>query len=338
MTKWNVEELTPGRTLESDLLAQPGRPARVQAARHAPRRPPRARRSCCANDDRIIAGHAVPRAHRSRSTSPSVTTAAASRSSSSSAGVQDRGHLPRSRGQQEAAGAAREPVSTSCSTARRAAARRCWRARSPTSLGMVFVFFNCGAVVEASDFLVIDPGARVAIRRAGDGLRQDRRARSRSRRRPSIRDRAYLVFLDELNRCQEICAQRADAGARLDAPRVPPDREHVHPDPRQRAVHRRRQPRPRVHRHVRHRRRPARSLRAAADGLPAAEGRGRDPRSAATRDLPRPTLEAVVAVADAIRKARTCRARCRSARPTRPASTSRTHCSPTTASARSPRS
>ena len=77
-------------------------------------------------------------------------------------------------------------------------------------------------------------------------------------------------------------AQRADAGARLDAPHVPPDREPLHRDPGQRAVHRRRQPRARVLRHVRHRRRPARPLRAAADGLPAAEGRDEDPRAAAT--------------------------------------------------------
>jgi len=70
------------------------------------------------------------------------------------------------------------------------------------SLGMVFVFFNCGAVVEASDFLVSiqvrasESGAPVtdfvktdvllALEEAGDHP-----------------DRRYLVFLDELNRCQE---------------------------------------------------------------------------------------------------------------------------------------
>lgn len=70
------------------------------------------------------------------------------------------------------------------------------------SLGMVFVFFNCGAVVEASDFFVTiqvrasSSGAPVtdfvktdiltAIEEAGDHP-----------------DRRYLVFLDELNRCQE---------------------------------------------------------------------------------------------------------------------------------------
>jgi MoxR-like ATPase len=70
------------------------------------------------------------------------------------------------------------------------------------SLGMEFVFFNCGAVVEASDFFVSiqvrasESGAPVtdfiktdvltAIEQAGDHP-----------------DTKYLVFLDELNRCQE---------------------------------------------------------------------------------------------------------------------------------------
>jgi MoxR-like ATPase len=70
------------------------------------------------------------------------------------------------------------------------------------SLGMEFVFFNCGAVVEASDFFVSiqvrasESGAPVtdfiktdvltAIEQAGD--------------HPETK---YLVFLDELNRCQE---------------------------------------------------------------------------------------------------------------------------------------
>lgn len=70
------------------------------------------------------------------------------------------------------------------------------------SLGMEFVFFNCGAVVEASDFFVSisvrasDSGAPVtdfvktdiliALEEAGEHL-----------------ERRYLVFLDELNRCQE---------------------------------------------------------------------------------------------------------------------------------------
>jgi MoxR-like ATPase len=70
------------------------------------------------------------------------------------------------------------------------------------SLGMEFVFFNCGAVVEASDFFVsiqvkasssgapvtdfVKTDILVAIEQAGE--------------KP---DRKFLVFLDELNRCQE---------------------------------------------------------------------------------------------------------------------------------------
>jgi MoxR-like ATPase len=70
------------------------------------------------------------------------------------------------------------------------------------SLGMVFVFFNCGAVVEASDFFVsiqvrasstgapvtdfVKTDVLVAIEDAGEHP-----------------ERKYLVFLDELNRCQE---------------------------------------------------------------------------------------------------------------------------------------
>jgi nitric oxide reductase NorQ protein len=69
-------------------------------------------------------------------------------------------------------------------------------------LGMEFVFFNCGAVVEASDFLAtihvrasstgapvtdfVKTDLLVALEEAGDHP-----------------ERRYLVFLDELNRCQE---------------------------------------------------------------------------------------------------------------------------------------
>ncbi|CAN5874941.1 hypothetical protein BH11MYX3_BH11MYX3_07510 [soil metagenome] len=70
------------------------------------------------------------------------------------------------------------------------------------SRGMEFVFFNCGAVAEASDFFVsiqvkasssgapvtdfVKTDILIAIEEAGDHP-----------------DRKYLVFLDELNRCQE---------------------------------------------------------------------------------------------------------------------------------------
>jgi len=70
------------------------------------------------------------------------------------------------------------------------------------SLGMVFVFFNCGAVVEATDFLVSiqvrasDTGSPVTDFIKTDVLVAIEEAAEH-------RDRRYLVFLDELNRCQE---------------------------------------------------------------------------------------------------------------------------------------
>lgn len=70
------------------------------------------------------------------------------------------------------------------------------------SLGMVFVFFNCGAVVEASDFFVSitvrasDSGAPVTDFVKTDILLALEEAAEQPERR-------YLVFLDELNRCQE---------------------------------------------------------------------------------------------------------------------------------------
>ena len=70
------------------------------------------------------------------------------------------------------------------------------------SLGMVFVFFNCGAVVEASDFFVSiqvrasDSGAPVTDFIKTDVLTALEDAADHP-------EHKYLVFLDELNRCQE---------------------------------------------------------------------------------------------------------------------------------------
>lgn len=70
------------------------------------------------------------------------------------------------------------------------------------SLGMEFVFFNCGAVVEATDFL-----ATIQVRASATGapitdfVKTDMLiALERSAEHPETR---YLVFLDEFNRCQE---------------------------------------------------------------------------------------------------------------------------------------
>jgi len=70
------------------------------------------------------------------------------------------------------------------------------------SLGMVFVFFNCGAVVEASDFLVsIQVRASESGAPVTDFVKTDvLLALEEAADHP---DRRYLVFLDELNRCQE---------------------------------------------------------------------------------------------------------------------------------------
>jgi MoxR-like ATPase len=70
------------------------------------------------------------------------------------------------------------------------------------SLGMVFVFFNCGAVVEASDFFVsIQVRASASGSPVTDFVKTDiLTALEEAADNP---DRRYLVFLDELNRCQE---------------------------------------------------------------------------------------------------------------------------------------
>jgi MoxR-like ATPase len=70
------------------------------------------------------------------------------------------------------------------------------------ALGMEFVFFNCGAVVEATDFL-----ATIQVRASPSGapvtdfVKTDVLvALEEAGQHP---ERRYLVFLDELNRCQE---------------------------------------------------------------------------------------------------------------------------------------
>src|SRR5689334_15044954 len=70
------------------------------------------------------------------------------------------------------------------------------------SLGMEFVFFNCGAVVEASDFFVsIQVRASASGAPVTDFVKTDVLvALEEAAEHP---DRRYLVFLDELNRCQE---------------------------------------------------------------------------------------------------------------------------------------
>ena len=71
-----------------------------------------------------------------------------------------------------------------------------------TTLGMEFVFFNCGAVVEATDFF-----ATIQVRASPSGApvtdflsTEVLRAIEDANEQPA---RRYLVFLDELNRCPE---------------------------------------------------------------------------------------------------------------------------------------
>ena len=70
------------------------------------------------------------------------------------------------------------------------------------SLGMEFIYFNCGAVVEATDFL-----ATIQVRASATGLpitdfvkTEVLLAIEQAVENPQ---RHYLVFFDELNRCQE---------------------------------------------------------------------------------------------------------------------------------------
>jgi nitric oxide reductase NorQ protein len=70
------------------------------------------------------------------------------------------------------------------------------------SLGMVFVFFNCGAVVEASDFFVsIQVRASASGAPVTDFVKTD--VLLAIEEAAEHAERKYLVFLDELNRCQE---------------------------------------------------------------------------------------------------------------------------------------
>jgi nitric oxide reductase NorQ protein len=70
------------------------------------------------------------------------------------------------------------------------------------SLGMVFVFFNCGAVVEATDFLAtIQVRASATGQPVTDFIKTEvLTALLEAADNPT---RRYLVFLDEFNRCQE---------------------------------------------------------------------------------------------------------------------------------------
>lgn len=70
------------------------------------------------------------------------------------------------------------------------------------TLGMEFVFFNCGAVIEATDFF-----ATIQVRASESGAPVTDFVKtevlSAMEEAAGAPERRYLVFLDELNRCQE---------------------------------------------------------------------------------------------------------------------------------------
>ena len=156
------------------------------------------------------------------------------------------------------------------------------------TLGMEFVFFNCAAVLEATDFM-----ATIQVRAADNGapvtdfVATDlRNALLEAEQRPV---RRYLIFLDELNRCPE--AARNTLMPALDSTRklfdpvtnsflqIPDNVQFVAAVNRGRAFTR----------HLRHRRSTARSVRPVAGRLPARRGRGEAaarPPSGGVEDAP----------------------------------------------------
>ena len=144
------------------------------------------------------------------------------------------------------------------------------------TLGMEFVFFNCGAVIEATDFFATtkvrasSSGAPVTDFVKTEVLTAMEAAAEQDDGGPDLPRRAQPL--------PGVGAQRADAGARRDPADLSPDRERFMEIPANvqfiAAVNR-----GASSPDLRDRRRPARPLRAAANDLPAAARRGQDPRS-----------------------------------------------------------
>ena len=185
-----------------DLLAEPRRGLAVPLSRHAPRRPARAEGGAVrrrAHPRRACRAWCASRPIRKpeRDDRGAIEVEFVRQQEFKIEGV----YLDPIVGE-EAPGRCSRAGSTSCSTGRRAAARRCWRARSPSRSGW-----------SSSSSTAARWSRRPTSWRPSRCARRRPARRSPTSSRPTCSlaleeagehpERRYLVFLDEFNRCQE---------------------------------------------------------------------------------------------------------------------------------------